>query len=122
MTVGMEALSATTFDELVGHAAEPVLVDFSPEWCGPCRIVEPILSELSNEYEGRLRIARVNVDDEPDLVMRFNVMSIPMLILFRDGQPIERLVGARAKQQLIKELSPDLDKHRDHENRLIIQR
>ena len=98
-------LSTSTFDEVVGASSEPVVVDFWAEWCGPCKMIAPILEEIANEKAGALKIAKLNVDDNPDLARRFDVMSIPTLIVFKDGQPSKRLVGAKGKNQLLQELT-----------------
>ena len=82
-----------------------VLVDFWAEWCGPCKMIAPILEEIAAEQAGSLRIAKVNVDEAPDLARRFEVMSIPTLILFNDGVPAKRIVGAKGKPQLLEELA-----------------
>ncbi len=102
-------LSDATFDEEVRASSEPIVVDFWAEWCGPCKMIAPILDEISQEQAGKLKIAKLNVDDNPDIARRFDVMSIPTLIVFRDGQPAKRMVGAKGKGQLLQELSEFLD-------------
>ena len=97
--------SEATFDETVGSADEAVLVDFWAEWCGPCKMIAPVLEEIAEEYDGKLRIVKLNVDDNPQTARRFDVMSIPTLILFQDGQPKKRMVGAKGKNALLGELA-----------------
>ena len=104
----MLVLTEQTFDEEVKGSSEPVLVDFWAEWCGPCKMIAPILEEIASEQGGKLRIGKVNVDENLELGRRFDVMSIPTLILFRDGEPQLRIVGAKGKGQLLQELHPFL--------------
>ena len=101
-------LTDSTFDEEIGSSSGPVLVDFWAEWCGPCKMIAPILEEIADEQAGSLSVAKVNVDDSPNLAQRFGVMSIPTLILFDSGEPAKRLVGAKGKPQLLEELAPHL--------------
>jgi thioredoxin 1 len=101
-------LTDATFDEEVKGSSEPVLVDFWAEWCGPCKMIAPTLEEIANEYEGKLRIAKLNVDENLDVSRRFEVLSIPTLILFKDGEAQHRVIGAKGKNQLLQELHPFL--------------
>ena len=102
------ALSDSTFDETISGSETPVLVDFWAEWCGPCKMIAPVLEEIASENGGKLQIAKLNVDDNPNTAMRYNVMSIPTLLVFKAGesaQEARRLVGARSKGQLLAELA-----------------
>jgi thioredoxin 1 len=98
-------LSDATFDETIAGADTPVLVDFWAEWCGPCKMIAPTLAEIASEQKGKLAIGKLNVDDNPDTARRFDVMSIPTLIVFKDGQPAKRMVGAKGKGQLLQDLA-----------------
>ena len=102
------ALSEQTFDEEVKGSSEPILVDFWAEWCGPCKMIAPVLDEIATENPGKLKIGKVNIDENLELARRFEVMSIPTLILFKDGDPCLRIVGAKGKGQLLQELHPFL--------------
>jgi thioredoxin 1 len=95
-----QAVTEQTFEGEVLKAELPVLVDFWAEWCGPCRMVAPIVEELAGEYAGRLKVTKVDVDDNQNIAMRYNIMSIPTLGVFKGGQMIERIVGYMPKQEL----------------------
>jgi thioredoxin 1 len=107
--VGQNDLTVTdsTFDEQVQASDTPVLVDFWAEWCGPCKMVAPILDEIVAEKQGGLKLAKLNVDDNIRTAQRFGVMSIPTLILFVDGEAKMRVVGAKSKSALL----ADIDAH-----------
>ena len=87
-------------DVLESSKEAPVFVDFWAPWCGPCRIVSPIVEELADEYAGKMAFAKVNVDDAPKIALRYQIMSIPTLMIFKDGQPVEAVIGARPKKDL----------------------
>ena len=104
MADGILTLSDNTFEEEVKTADVPVLVDFWAEWCGPCKMIGPLLEEIAVEHTGRLRIAKLNVDENLETARRFEVMSIPTMILFKGGDAQVRIVGAKGKGQLLQEL------------------
>ena len=105
MSDAILTLSDSTFDESVGSASTAIVVDFWAEWCGPCKMIAPILDDIAGENAGKITIAKVNVDDNTETARRFEVLSIPTLIVFKDGQPQKRLVGAKGKAQLLQELA-----------------
>lgn len=96
------------FDQIIQKGL--VLVDFWAEWCGPCRMIAPVIEELATQYEGQLSVAKVDVDANPKTAMRFRVMSIPTVILFKDGQPVETIVGAQPKRSFESRISKYLAK------------
>ena len=103
-------LGQDSFQKSVLEAQKPVLVDFWAPWCGPCKAVAPIVEELAKEYQGKVDFATVNVDESPFVASKYNVMSIPTLIMFKDGKPMEQVVGFKAKDQLKKLIDSVLTK------------
>jgi thioredoxin 1 len=100
----LTTLTDATFDETIAGSDVPVLVDFWAEWCGPCKMVAPVLEEIAGDNDGKITIAKLNVDEHPAIAQRFSVMSIPTMIVFRGGQEAKRLVGAKGKGQLLADL------------------
>ena len=105
MADGIVTLTSSTFDETVNASDKPILVDFWAEWCGPCKMIAPILTEIAAEQKDNLVIAKLNVDDHGDIAQRFGVMSIPTLLVFDKGEMKKRMVGAKGKGALLQELS-----------------
>lgn len=104
----LEHINNDAFESQVIKADAPVLVDFTAVWCGPCKMLEPILKDLADLWRGKVRILKVDVDQNPELAMRYNVMGVPTLMLFQGGNVIERLSGYQPKDRLIKVLQPHL--------------
>jgi len=98
------AVTDDDFEEKVLNASRPVVVDFWADWCGPCHLIAPILGELANEYDGRMDFARLDVDSNPQLAVRYGIRSIPTLIVFDGGRPVGQLVGAMPKSALKKRI------------------
>lgn len=101
-------LTDVNFEAEVLKSTLPTLVDFWAAWCGPCKMIAPIVDQLAKEHDGKLKIAKVDVDQNPTLATRFGVMSIPTLILYKNGEPAERLVGYMPKEKLVDRLKPHL--------------
>lgn len=111
----IQLLTVDDFDEVVSKADKPVLVDFFADWCGPCKAAAPILDDLSDDYADDLVVAKVDVDDQAELAKRFDVLSIPTVILFNEGEEVDRKIGFGGRsgyEDLIKRFLPDSPKSR----------
>jgi thioredoxin 1 len=107
MSKNIVTLTTDNFEEEIKKAGAPILVDFWAEWCGPCRMVAPVLEKLADQYDGKARIGKVNVDEHSTLASKFGVQSIPTLLLFKEGRVVEQLIGATTQDTLAKLI----DKH-----------
>lgn len=101
----------STWDAEVMKASELVMVDFWAVWCGPCQMVAPIIDELAKEYAGKVKVRKLNTDENPEVAGRYQVMSIPTILFFKNGQPVEKLVGARPKRQFKEVIDSLLAQH-----------
>ncbi len=101
-------LTDANFEQEVIQSPLPTLTDFWAAWCGPCKMIAPIVEQLAQEYDGKMKVTKLDVDQNPTLATRFGVMSIPTLILFKNGQPVERIVGYMPKEKLLERLKPHL--------------
>ena len=102
------AVTDNDFDEKVLNAGTPVLVDFWAEWCAPCRMIAPIVDELSQEYDGKITFTKVDVDANPQISLKYGIRSIPTLLVFKDGKPFDQVIGAVPKAMLKKSLEKAL--------------
>ena len=94
-------ITVYNFESEVLRSDQPVLVDFYADWCGPCRMLAPVLEEIAREYEGGVKVGKVNVDEQMELAQKFGVSSIPLLVVFKDGQPVAKSLGYRPKEEIV---------------------
>ncbi len=102
MSANIVTLTQETFEDEIKKLGSPILVDFWAEWCGPCRMVAPVLEKLAEEYAGRVRIGKVNVDEQSSLATKYGIQSIPTLLLFKEGRVVEQTVGSAGRDALVK--------------------
>jgi thioredoxin 1 len=102
-------LSEDSFQREVLEASLPVLVEFTAVWCGPCKMLEPVVKQLAQAWEGKVRVVKLDVDEDPNLAMDYQVMGVPTLMLFKNGQPVERVSGYQPKDRLEKKFLPHLN-------------
>lgn len=95
-------ITSENFEQEVINSSVPVLIDFWATWCGPCQMIAPTVEEIANEYEGRIKVGKINVDDERDLAVSFGISSIPTLVLMKDGKAADMMVGLRTKSEIVK--------------------
>jgi len=102
-------ITTDNFEKEVINSDSPILVDFWAQWCGPCRVVAPVLEEISNQYADKFRVAKVNVDENPELASKYGIRSIPTMILFKDGKQIDSFTGALPKEAIINFVNENLE-------------
>lgn len=106
--MAVTAVDGKNFEAEVLKANVPVMVDFWAEWCGPCKMIAPIVDEISNDLAGKLKVTKLNVDEAQELAAKYNIMSIPTLMIFKGGKPVAQIVGAMGKDQLMEKIKPEL--------------
>lgn len=102
----IEKMNEETFQSEVIKSEVPVLVDFTAVWCQPCKMLDPIVKELAQDWQGKVKVVKLDVDDNPNLAMNYQVMGVPTLMLFKSGQPVERVTGYQPKDRLQKKFQP----------------
>jgi len=105
MSETVKSLTGTMFDEEVGSSDVPVVVEFWADWCAPCKAIAPVLESIASDYEGRLKVFKVNTDEHPALAGRYDVMSVPTILAFHDGELRHRMTGARSRARVVEELA-----------------
>ena len=102
-------LNDANFETEVLNSELPVIVDFWAEWCAPCRLIAPLIDDIGNEYDGKLKVGKLDVDSNPQTSMKYGIRSIPTLLIFKGGQPVETIIGAVQKEMILNKLQPFLE-------------
>lgn len=102
-------LTETTFQNEVLEAEELVLVDFTAVWCAPCKMLDPVVKDLASDWAGKIKVFKLDVDETPGVAINYNIMGVPTLMLFKNGEPVERVTGYAPKERLVKKFSPHLN-------------
>ena len=105
----IKEMTEDIFQEEVLDEAQPVLVDFSAVWCGPCKMLDPVVKELATDWDGKVKVVKLDVDHNPSLAMNYQVMGVPTLIMFKDGEPVERVTGYQPKDRLENKFNPHIN-------------
>ena len=105
----IKEMTEDIFQEEVLDETQPVLVDFSAVWCGPCKMLDPVVKELANDWDGKVKVVKLDVDHNPSLAMNYQVMGVPTLIMFKDGEPVERVTGYQPKDRLANKFQPHIN-------------
>ena len=101
-------ITDATFQQEVMESEKPVLVDFWAIWCGPCKMIAPVVEEIARDYEGKLKVGKIDVDNNPEIAMRFGIRSIPTLMVFKGGKVVEQIIGALPKRNLLDKVTPHI--------------
>ncbi|HUF36967.1 MAG TPA: thioredoxin [Anaerolineales bacterium] len=102
-------ITTADFQSVVLSATQPVLVDFGAVWCGPCKMLDPVVEELAGEWQSKMKTVKIDVDQDPEVAMQYQVFGVPTLILFKDGQPVERMSGFKPKKHLEAKFGPHVE-------------
>jgi thioredoxin 1 len=106
--VEINHISEDSFKSEVLESSQPVLVDFTAVWCGPCKLLDPVVKQLAQEWDGKVKVVKLDVDNNPDLAMNYQVMGVPTLMMFVDGSPVQRVTGYQPKDRLAKKFAPHI--------------
>ncbi len=104
----IKKVTESSFKSEVLEAIQPVLIDFTAVWCGPCKMLEPVIKQLATDWEGKVKVMKLDIDENPNLTMNYQVMGVPTLMLFKNGVPVDRLTGYQPKERILSKLAPHI--------------